>query len=125
MEEEGKGGEGPIMTQRMEKDISNAVTEDKKSLSTTQETRMNSSELGAAQALSETGSEPVKGADEPPADWFEPLEEDCADEDTQSCDMESLAGSERSGSVVGSEWNHTGARIRGYVVKCKMSICCL
>ncbi|KAM9443635.1 methyl-CpG-binding domain protein 1b isoform 2-T2 [Clarias gariepinus] len=63
-------------------------------------------------------SEPVKSLDDPPVDWFEPLEEDCeADDDAHSWDvdgvrdaeMESLAGeSERSGSVAGSERNYRG-----------------
>ncbi|XP_017580666.1 methyl-CpG-binding domain protein 1b isoform X3 [Pygocentrus nattereri] len=109
MEKEAQGGEGPSGQQRMEENISN--TEDKKSLSSSTDIRDNDTDRSAGQALSETGSELVKGVDEPPADWFEPLEEDCVDDDVQSCDldMESLAGSERSGSVAGSEWNHTGS----------------
>lgn len=68
-----------------------------------------------------SGSELVKSMDDPPVDWFEPLEEDWEDDedddDTQSWDidgvrdaeMESLAGeSERSGSVAGSERNYRG-----------------
>ncbi|XP_036806553.1 methyl-CpG-binding domain protein 1b isoform X5 [Oncorhynchus mykiss] len=59
---------------------------------------------------------------EPPIDWFEPLEDDNYEDDTQGLDMglamgerhmnsrgdaeeESVAGSERSGSVAGSERN--------------------
>lgn len=67
----------------------------------------------------ESGGEPVKSLDDPPVDWFEPLEEDWEDDDddTQSWDIdgvrdaeiESLAGeSERSGSVAGSERNFRG-----------------
>lgn len=66
----------------------------------------------------ESGGEPVKNLDDPPVDWFEPLEEDWEDDDdTQSWDIdgvrdaeiESLAGeSERSGSVAGSERNFRG-----------------
>lgn len=74
-----------------------------------------------------SGSEPVKSLDDPPVDWFEPLEEDWEDDDdAQSWDidglrdaeMESLAGeSERSGSVAGSERNYRGrgAGAVGYV----------
>lgn len=61
-------------------------------------------------------------AEEQPVDWFEPLEDDNYEDDTQGLDMglavgerhmnsrgdaeeESVAGSERSGSVAGSERN--------------------
>lgn len=71
-------------------------------------------------SVGQAGSErePIKSLDDPPVDWFEPLEEDWEDdEDTQSWDidgirdaeMESLAGeSEKSGSVAGSERNFRG-----------------
>ncbi|XP_041743716.1 methyl-CpG-binding domain protein 1b isoform X3 [Coregonus clupeaformis] len=69
-------------------------------------------------------SEKIPGgvAEEPPIDWFEPLEDDNYEDDTQGWDMglamgerrmnsrgdaeeESVAGSEKSGSVAGSERN--------------------
>ncbi|XP_026117006.1 uncharacterized protein LOC113095898 isoform X2 [Carassius auratus] len=52
--------------------------------------------------VTETEGEPSKDIDKPPCDWLEPLEEDCDDVDSQSFDgeVESLVGSERSGSVV-------------------------
>ncbi|XP_059385531.1 uncharacterized protein LOC132119513 isoform X2 [Carassius carassius] len=52
--------------------------------------------------VTETEGEPSKDIDKPPFDWLEPLEEDCDDVDSQSFDgeIESLVGSERSGSVV-------------------------
>ncbi|MCJ8744397.1 hypothetical protein PDJAM_G00118200 [Pangasius djambal] len=70
-------------------------------------------------SIGQAGSEQVKNLDDPPVDWFEPLEEDWEDndDDAQSWDidgvrdaeMESLAGeSERSGSVAGSERNYRG-----------------
>ncbi|XP_072522534.1 methyl-CpG-binding domain protein 1b isoform X2 [Salminus brasiliensis] len=115
MEKETEDSEGSCRLPRMDEDVSNS--EDKKSLSS-------STDHSAGRALSDTGSEHVKGLDEPPADWFEPLEEDCADEDGQSCDqdIESLAGSERSGSVAGSEWNHTGGGTIGKVRKARRRV---
>lgn len=70
-------------------------------------------------------SEPVKSLDDPPVDWFEPLEEDWEDEDdrqswdidgSRDAEMESLAGeSERSGSIAESERNYRGGRGGGAV----------
>ncbi|KAG9260144.1 methyl-CpG-binding domain protein 1-like isoform X2 [Astyanax mexicanus] len=69
---------------------------------------------GAALAGRDTEMETsVDNPEEPPADWLQPLEEeDCGDEDGQSGDqdMESLAGSELSGSVAGSDWNLAGGK---------------
>ncbi|KAK2821404.1 hypothetical protein Q7C36_020747 [Tachysurus vachellii] len=74
-------------------------------------------------------SEPVKSLDDPPVDWFEPLEEDWEDEDDRQswdidgirdAEMESLAGeSERSGSIAESERNYRGGRGGGAVRKRK------
>ncbi|XP_027021231.1 methyl-CpG-binding domain protein 1b isoform X2 [Tachysurus fulvidraco] len=74
-------------------------------------------------------SEPVKSLDDPPVDWFEPLEEDWEDEDdrqswdidgSRDAEMESLAGeSERSGSIAESERNYRGGRGGGAVRKRK------
>ncbi|XP_077059622.1 methyl-CpG-binding domain protein 1b isoform X2 [Siphateles boraxobius] len=56
------------------------------------------------EAVTETEKEgeSSKDVDKPPCDWLEPLEEDCEDVDSQSVDgeIESIAGSEWSGSVV-------------------------
>ncbi|XP_056107445.1 methyl-CpG-binding domain protein 1b isoform X3 [Rhinichthys klamathensis goyatoka] len=54
------------------------------------------------EAVPEIEGESSKDVDKPPCDWLEPLEEDCEDFDSQSVDgeIESLAGSEWSGSVV-------------------------
>lgn len=66
-----------------------------------------------------SGNEPLKSLDDPPVDWFEPLEEDWEYDDAQSWDIdgvrdaeiESLAGeSERSGSVAGSERSYGRGR---------------
>ncbi|XP_026131425.1 methyl-CpG-binding domain protein 1b [Carassius auratus] len=53
-------------------------------------------------AVTEKEGESSKDDDKPPCDWLEPLEEDCDDVDSQSVDgeIESLVGSEWSGSVV-------------------------
>ncbi|XP_017306417.1 methyl-CpG-binding domain protein 1b isoform X4 [Ictalurus punctatus] len=72
-----------------------------------------------------SGIESVKSLDEPPVDWFEPLEEDWEEDDDDDYDvqswdidgvrdaeMDSLAGeSERSGSVAGSERNYRGGAV--------------
>ncbi|KAK3536943.1 hypothetical protein QTP86_027140 [Hemibagrus guttatus] len=69
-------------------------------------------------SVGEAGSEcePLKSLEDPPVDWFEPLEEDWEDDDdaqswdvdgARDAEMESLAGeSEKSGSVAGSERNY-------------------
>ncbi|XP_016393388.1 uncharacterized protein LOC107727872 isoform X1 [Sinocyclocheilus rhinocerous] len=62
-------------------------------------------------AVTEKEGESSKDVDKPPCDWLEPLEEDCDDVDSQSVDgeVESLVGSEWSGSVV-SVRKSTGER---------------
>lgn len=83
-----------------------------------------------------SGSEPIKGMEDPPVGWFEPLEEDWEEDDAQSWDldgvrdaeMESLAGeSERSGSVAGSERNYRGRGVAsmGYEHVAFRLTCCL
>ncbi|KAK7127730.1 hypothetical protein R3I93_020345 [Phoxinus phoxinus] len=54
------------------------------------------------EAVTEIEGDSSKDVDKPPCDWLEPLDEDCEDVDSQSVDgeIESLAGSEWSGSVV-------------------------
>lgn len=85
-----------------------------------------------------SGIESVKSLDEPPVDWFEPLEEDWEEDDDDDYDvqswdidgvrdaeMDSLAGeSERSGSVAGSERNYRGGAV-GYVHVGLRRILCL
>lgn len=88
--------------------------------------KLGEEDTSAGQAGSEC--EPLKSLDDPPVDWFEPLEEDWEDEDdaqswdidgARDAEMESLAGeSERSGSVAGSERNYRrrgGGGAVGYV----------
>uniref|UniRef100_A0A671TBR2 Methyl-CpG binding domain protein 1b n=1 Tax=Sinocyclocheilus anshuiensis TaxID=1608454 RepID=A0A671TBR2_9TELE len=62
-------------------------------------------------AVTEKEGESSKDVDKPPCDWLEPLEEDCDDVDSPSVDgeVESLVGSEWSGSVV-SVRKSTGER---------------
>ncbi|XP_067287625.1 methyl-CpG-binding domain protein 1b [Pseudorasbora parva] len=54
------------------------------------------------ESVTKKEGEASKDLDKPPCDWLEPLDEDCEDIDCQSVDgeVESLAGSEWSGSAV-------------------------
>ncbi|KAF4107461.1 hypothetical protein G5714_011825 [Onychostoma macrolepis] len=61
------------------------------------------------EAVTEKEGESSKDIDKPPCDWLEPLEEDCDDSQSVDGEVESLAGSEWSGSVV-SVRKSTGER---------------
>ncbi|XP_051967474.1 uncharacterized protein LOC127632758 [Xyrauchen texanus] len=91
-------------------DIQNHVTDNNKEESVT-ETQ------GESDKVTEGETAPSgQVADNPPCDWLEPLEEDCDEADAQSCDQdgaESVAGSERSGSLA-SGWKNFGGRGGGF-----------
>uniref|UniRef100_UPI0001A2C0D8 methyl-CpG-binding domain protein 1b isoform 1 n=1 Tax=Danio rerio TaxID=7955 RepID=UPI0001A2C0D8 len=67
------------------------------------------------EAVLEKQDESSKDVDNPSCDWLEPLEEDCEDVDSQSVDgeVESVAGSEFSGSVVLKSTGDRGGRGAG------------
>lgn len=64
-----------------------------------------------------TEKESSKDVDKPPCDWLEPLEEDCDDSQSVEGEVESLVGSEWSGSVVSvrKSTGERGGRGVGYV----------
>ncbi|CAM4732080.1 unnamed protein product [Leuciscus chuanchicus] len=79
-----------------------ANTEENKEPTTSTDIQDHVTDKNKEEAVTEIEGESSKDVDKPPCDWLEPLEEDCEDVDSQSVDgeIESLAGSEWSGSVV-------------------------
>jgi len=91
-------------------------TEENKEPTTSTDIQDHVTDKNKEEAVTEIEGESSKDVDKPPCDWLEPLEEDCEDFDSQSVDgeIESLAGSEWSGSVV-SVLKTAGGRGGGYV----------
>ncbi|XP_016144901.1 uncharacterized protein [Sinocyclocheilus grahami] len=83
-------------------EVKEANTEESKESTASTDIQDHVTEENKEGAVTEKEGEPSKDVDKPPCDWLEPLEEDCDDVDSQSVDgeLESLAGSEWSGSVV-------------------------
>uniref|UniRef100_A0A671NXP3 Uncharacterized LOC107685672 n=1 Tax=Sinocyclocheilus anshuiensis TaxID=1608454 RepID=A0A671NXP3_9TELE len=83
-------------------EVKDANTEESKESTASTDIQDHVTEENKEGAVTEKEGEPSKDVDKPPCDWLEPLEEDCDDVDSQSVDgeLESLAGSEWSGSVV-------------------------
>lgn len=100
-------------------EVKDANTEENKEPTTSTDIQDHVTDKNKEGAVTEMEVESSKDDDKPPCDWLEPLEEDCEDADSQSVDgeVESLAGSEWSGSVV-SVLKSTGERVGrggGYV----------
>uniref|UniRef100_A0A8C1EEP5 Methyl-CpG binding domain protein 1b n=2 Tax=Cyprinus carpio TaxID=7962 RepID=A0A8C1EEP5_CYPCA len=92
-------------------EVKDANTEESKEPTESTDTQNHVTGENKEGAVTEKEGESSKDADKPPCDWLEPLEEDCDDVDSQSVDgeVESLVGSEWSGSVV-SVRKSTGER---------------
>uniref|UniRef100_A0A673GXB2 Uncharacterized LOC107749463 n=1 Tax=Sinocyclocheilus rhinocerous TaxID=307959 RepID=A0A673GXB2_9TELE len=92
-------------------EVKDANTEESKESTASTDIQDHVTEENKEGAVTEKEGEPSKDVDKPPCDWLEPLEEDCDDVDSPSVDgeLESLAGSEWSGSVVSIRKN-TGER---------------
>lgn len=97
-------------------EVKDANTEESKEPTTSTDIQDHVTDKNKEEAVTEIEGESSKDVDKPPCDWLEPLEEDCEDVDSQSVDgeIESLAGSEWSGSVV-SVLKTAGGRGGGYV----------
>ncbi|XP_067244201.1 methyl-CpG-binding domain protein 1b isoform X1 [Chanodichthys erythropterus] len=92
-------------------EVKDSNTEENKEPTTSTDIQDHVTDKNKEEAVTEMEGESSKDVDKPPCDWLEPLEEDCEDADSQSVDgeVESLAGSEWSGSVV-SVLKSTGER---------------
>lgn len=100
-------------------EVKDANTEESKEPTESTDTQNHVTGENKEGAVTEKEGESSKDADKPPCDWLEPLEEDCDDVDSQSVDgeVESLVGSEWSGSVVSvrKSTGERGGRGVGYV----------
>lgn len=100
-------------------EVKDANTEENKEPTTSTDIQDHVPDKNKEEAVTEIKGESSKDVDKPPCDWLEPLEEDCEDVDSQSVDgeIESLAGSEWSGSVVSvlKTAGERGGRGGGYV----------